>query len=77
MYWDYCKGDPTTWDANYGKCNTYHFTGDNYVYCDTDSHQGLVASEVCVECGKCIGSNLYNHHKHLFSCIGSENEKKR
>lgn len=55
-----CLGDSTsraTWDAGYGKCDTYEApTADspgNSAWCHLDLNNGFVAEDICSECGKC------------------------
>merc|ERR1719499_821853 len=55
-----CKGNPNTFDAGFGSCDTYQLghPTDNANFCDVDMNaEGLVASEICAECGKCIRSS--------------------
>ena len=54
-----CVGDASTFNAGYGKCNTYganHTPTSNHAYCPTDSSGGHYAHQVCEECGKCVAS---------------------
>merc|ERR1719284_196013 len=58
-----CKGNPDTFNAGFGSCETYGLVEvdpitSNTNFCDVDQNEeGLVASEVCAECGKCIRSS--------------------
>lgn len=48
-----CRGDWTTWNAGFSSCETYSKWGHNHNYCHSDSNGGLVAQQVCPQCGKC------------------------
>merc|ERR1719499_1198710 len=55
-----CKGNPNTFDAGFGSCDTYQLghPTNNANFCDVDMNaEGLVASEICAECGKCVRSS--------------------
>ena len=48
-----CLGNPQTWDAGYGLCDTYGPGSGNYGYCSSDCTDGLCADKVCALCGLC------------------------
>lgn len=50
-----CVGDRSTYDAGWGKCDTYD--DHNSLYCDQDTDDnGILAEDACSECGKCTDS---------------------
>merc|ERR1719336_2232536 len=68
-----CKGNPDAFNAGFGFCDEYHFDHNNHGYCDQDMVDGLAASEVCAECGKCRRTQGYAHVG-KGACWDSENE---
>jgi hypothetical protein len=48
-----CVGDSTSWDAGYGVCDTYGSGETNHAYCAADVDDGIVAEDVCFQCGSC------------------------
>jgi len=48
-----CLADHTIWSTRYGDCDSYSPAGRNHRWCDIDSVDGLVASQVCPGCGDC------------------------
>lgn len=50
---DKCVGDRNTWDAGFGKCDSYTKGKANHDYCSQDSQSGILAKSVCEECGSC------------------------
>jgi len=48
-----CLGNPQTWDAGYGLCDTYGPGSVNSGYCSSDCTDGLCADKVCALCGLC------------------------
>ena len=51
-----CVGDSLTWNAGFGKCDTYHISHhtNNHHYCDFDCVNGECAFQVCEECLACV-----------------------
>merc|ERR1719357_1067772 len=50
---DRCVGNRATFDAAWGDCSTYVPGKENHDYCGKDEMDGLLAEQVCHECGKC------------------------
>jgi len=48
-----CVGNRATFDAAWGDCSTYVPGKKNHDYCGKDEMDGLLAEQVCHECGKC------------------------
>ena len=50
-----CVGSASTFSSGYGGCSTYAASMGNHPYCKSDHCKitGLLASQVCKECGIC------------------------
>lgn len=52
-----CEGDHTTWESQWGFCNSYVSGTVNNQYCGQDTGlDGLFANAVCPECGICVAT---------------------
>ena len=47
-----CVGGASTWDADYGKCDTYAGSKDNHEFCQGDCNSSKQACEECCSCSK-------------------------
>lgn len=73
-----CMGDPQTWASDYGECQTYGAKKPNFNHCDSDRdsagtsrvNRGLLASEVCTECGKCTVTTTTTTTSYVLACLG-------
>jgi len=48
-----CIGDRSTYNAGFGNCDTYLPGTENGLHCHIDMDNGVIAEDVCSECGMC------------------------